>query len=179
MPGRPSTTSDIESPTGWTKQLIRVAWSCTPAAELMRPAGMKPSSWAWKKRRSHCGRSASRSTWARARATRRRTSVTVCSEPLAYFSISVSRLIVCSPTGLGNWISIQYCGAAVDAAQKPTATPKNYCWISCRGRRGLGLFGRGCAAGGGTARLLERVGDLGVAEAQRELDRGVAFLGGL
>ena len=56
MPGRPSTTSEIESPTGCTKQLISVACRFTPAAELMRPAGMKPSSCACRKRRSQWAR---------------------------------------------------------------------------------------------------------------------------
>jgi hypothetical protein len=32
----------IESPTGCTKQLISVAASSVPAADWMRPAGMKP-----------------------------------------------------------------------------------------------------------------------------------------
>ncbi len=42
MPGRPSTDSETESPTGCTKQLISVARRSVPAAELMRPPGMKP-----------------------------------------------------------------------------------------------------------------------------------------
>src|SRR6266853_1741884 len=52
MPGRPSTISEIESPTGCTKQLMSVACIGIPAAELMRPAGMKPASIASWKRRS-------------------------------------------------------------------------------------------------------------------------------
>ncbi len=44
MPGLPSTTSEIESPTGCTKQLMSVACMGMPAAELMRPAGIKPAS---------------------------------------------------------------------------------------------------------------------------------------
>ena len=44
MPGLPSTVSETESPTGCTKQLMSVAWSCVPAAELTRPPGMKPFS---------------------------------------------------------------------------------------------------------------------------------------
>ncbi len=39
MPGRSSTASVMESPTGCTKQLMSVAASDVPAAELMRPAG--------------------------------------------------------------------------------------------------------------------------------------------
>src|SRR6185295_16140623 len=58
MPGLPSTTSEMESPTGWTKQLMSVACRLTPAAELMRPAGMKPSSCACRKRRSQAARRA-------------------------------------------------------------------------------------------------------------------------
>src|SRR5262245_48880245 len=180
MPGRPSTTSEIESPTGCTKQMIRVACSATPAAELMRPAGMKPSSCAWKKRRSHCARSLSRSTWASARATRRRTSVTVCSLPLAYFSSSVSRLISCSATaetrGAGSWISIldEYTVSGPARRRLPEVQTTEI--LSAGGGRG-GL--RLVRLGRGAARVLERVGDLGVAEAQRELDRAVAFLGGL
>jgi hypothetical protein len=50
MPGRPSTISEIESPTGCTKQLISVAQRSVPAAELMRPAGTKPFSCASRKR---------------------------------------------------------------------------------------------------------------------------------
>src|SRR3990172_2756140 len=96
MPGLPSTTSEIESPTGCTKQLIRVACSATPAAELMRPAGMKPSSSALRKRRSHFARSPSASTWARAFATGWRTWSTDDSSPLAYFSSSASRQISCT-----------------------------------------------------------------------------------
>ena len=103
MPGLPSTTSEIESPTGCTKQLISVACRLTPAAELMRPAGMKPSSCASQEAplpvgalvlgldlgegarhaAAHLGDAALRS-------------------PLAYFSSSVSRQISCSATGLGN-----------------------------------------------------------------------------
>jgi hypothetical protein len=50
MPGLPSTISEMESPTGCTKQLISVAWIWIPAAELMRPAGMNPSLSAPRKR---------------------------------------------------------------------------------------------------------------------------------
>ena len=46
----------IESPTGCTKQLISVAVSVVPAAELMRPAGMKPRSCASWNFVSHCAR---------------------------------------------------------------------------------------------------------------------------
>ena len=75
MPGLPSTISVIESPTGCTKQLISVAVSEVPAAELMRPAGMKPRSCASRKRASQCARFSSGSTAASARATRARTSL--------------------------------------------------------------------------------------------------------
>src|SRR5713101_6419824 len=106
MPGLPSTTSEIESPTGCTKQLMRVAWSWMPAAELMRPAGMKPSFCACRKRRSQCARRSSGSTWASARATRRRTSSTLASLPLAYFSSSVSREMSCGGASVTVRLSI-------------------------------------------------------------------------
>ncbi len=93
MPGRPSTTSEIESPTGCTKQLMSVACIGIPAAELMRPAGMKPASIASWKRRSQWACLSGTSAAARARATRERTSSIVCSLPLAYFSSSASRQI--------------------------------------------------------------------------------------
>ena len=99
MPGRPSTTSVIESPTGCTKQLISVAVSVVPAAELMRPAGMKPRSCASWNFASHCARRSSGSAVASARATRRRTSSTVRSCPLAYFSTRTSPEISCSGSG--------------------------------------------------------------------------------
>ena len=45
MPGLPSTVSETESPTGCTKQLISVTSRMPePAAELIRPPGMKPRS---------------------------------------------------------------------------------------------------------------------------------------
>src|SRR5687767_7354409 len=178
MPGRPSTTSLMESPTGCTKQLISVACRFTPAAELIRPAGMKPSSCACRKRRSHWARSASRSTWARARATRRRTWVTLCSPSLAYFSSSVSRLMSCSETGDGSWISMVLNDYTVGG--KPASGPAKLrdgpekLAGDGGGSRG---FAVGQAGGGGAARHLQPVGDLGVAEAQRELDRRVAFPG--
>ena len=53
MPGLPSTVSDTESPTGCTKQLINVAANWVPAAELIRPPGMKPFSSASKNTGSH------------------------------------------------------------------------------------------------------------------------------
>src|SRR5262245_51734391 len=96
MPGRPSTTSEIESPTGCTKQLMSVACIWMPAAELMRPAGMKPASSVSANLRSHWARFSGVSTAARARATRARTSATVRSLPFAYFSSRASRQISCS-----------------------------------------------------------------------------------
>jgi hypothetical protein len=96
MPGRWSSISVIESPTGCTKQLISVAVSWVPAAELMRPAGTKPRSCASRNFASQCARRSSASAWASAFATRRRTSPTVVSPPLAYFSISTSPEISCS-----------------------------------------------------------------------------------
>src|SRR5262245_75596 len=96
MPGRPSTTSEIESPTGCTKQLMSVACIAMPAAELMRPAGMKPASCASRKRRSQWARFSGASTMASAWAIRARTSATLRSLPLAYFSSSASRQISCS-----------------------------------------------------------------------------------
>src|SRR4249920_954546 len=100
MPGLPSTTSVIESPTGCTKQLMSVAVSVVPAAELILPAGMKPCSCASRNFASHCARLSSASAIASARATRRRTSSTVRSEPLAYFSRSTSPEISCSGNGV-------------------------------------------------------------------------------
>jgi hypothetical protein len=96
MPGLPSTTSVMESPTGCTKQLMRVAVSEVPAAELMRPAGMKPRSCASRNLASHCRRDASGSAAASARATRARTSATEASPSLAYFSSSTSREMACA-----------------------------------------------------------------------------------
>ena len=86
MPGLPSTTSVMESPTPCTKQLISVAVSEVPAAESIRPAGMKPRSCASRNRASQWARFASGSTEASARATRARTSAAVASPPFAYFS---------------------------------------------------------------------------------------------
>src|SRR3954467_10334110 len=178
MPGRPSTTSEIESPTGCTKQLMRVACSCTPAAELMRPAGMNPSFCACRKRRSQWARRSSLSIWARARATRRRTSSMLASLPLAYFSMSVSRQISCAGAEmtavsivLTYWMIIQY-RLARDG-------PRRVSKIS-RLRRRLLLFGGG---GGRRGRrlaplVLQDVGDLGMAHAKRHLDWAVAFARG-
>ena len=51
MPGLPSTVSETESPTGCTKQLISVTSRIPdPAAELIRPPGMNPSSSAFEER---------------------------------------------------------------------------------------------------------------------------------
>jgi hypothetical protein len=84
-----------ESPTGCTKQLISVAASVVPAALLMRPAGTKPFSCASRNLASQWARLSSDSMAASARATRRRTSATVCSSPLAYFSTRTSPEISC------------------------------------------------------------------------------------
>ena len=43
MPGWPSSICEIESPTGCTKQLMRVAESPVPAADWIRPAGTELS----------------------------------------------------------------------------------------------------------------------------------------
>src|SRR6185295_504959 len=196
MPGLPSTTSEIESPTGCTKQLMSVACRLTPAAELMRPAGMKPSSWACRKRRSHCARRSSGSTWARARATRVRTCSTLASLPLAYFSIRVSRQISCSATAISLACSTRghsvlalytvkrHCTTALNsrASTNEKGPGSHRSPATERRRLGGGLLLRGCAdsridrVDGGQAGALQRVGDLGMAHAQREFDRGVAFL---
>jgi hypothetical protein len=94
MPGLLSTISEIESPTGCTKQLISVACIWMPAADMMRPAGMKPASIACMKRFSHTARLSSGSTAASAWAIRARTSPMLVSVPFAYFSSSTSRLII-------------------------------------------------------------------------------------
>src|SRR5258706_12060093 len=179
MPGLPSTTSEIESPTGCTKQLMSVAWSWMPAAELMRPAGMKPSSCACRKRRSQVPRLSSRSGWARARATRARTCSTVDSWPFAYFSISVSRQMSCSTTAFS--VSL------MAVLEGYTGTP-GLVNREAEGRMvGKNLAGGlllGLARGRGRRRLvarlpraLQRIGDFGVPHAQSQLDRRVAFLG--
>src|ERR1043165_6013174 len=183
MPGLPSTTSEMESPTGCTKQLMSVACRLTPAAELMRPAGMKPCSWACRKRRSHWARRSSGSTWARARATRWRTCSTVASLPFAYFSISVSRQISCSTL----WFAALACSTRVlelytvnDHYAPGTAQVGETTLSRCLGGDLLRRGSADCRVSrvdGGQAGALERVRDLGVAHAQRELDRGVAFLG--
>ena len=100
MPGLPSTVSETESPTGCTKQLISVTSRIPdPAAELIRPPGMNPSSSAFRNTGSCAAGSAS--TAASARATRCRTARAASgpsrsrSAPLAYFSRSTSRLTSC------------------------------------------------------------------------------------
>ena len=93
MPGRPSTISVMESPTGCTKQLMRVAVRLVPAAELMRPAGMKPFSCASRNFASQKARRSSLSLPARALATRARTSRIDVSPSFAYFSTRTSVLI--------------------------------------------------------------------------------------
>jgi hypothetical protein len=85
----------MESPTGCTKQLISVAVSEVPAAELMRPAGMKPRS-CGSRNSLPSGRAClglgrgerPRDTRAQLRA--------VVSPSLAYFSSRTSREIACS-----------------------------------------------------------------------------------
>ena len=92
MPGLPSSpTSETESPTGCTKQLMSVARKSVPAAELMRPPGIKPPSNVLKNASANRSTSAGCSHCASARATRRRTSSTLRSSPLAYFSSKTSR----------------------------------------------------------------------------------------
>ena len=95
MPAKPSSGCEIESPTGCTKQLINVAASGVPAAELMRPAGTKPRRWASRNFASQAARCSGASAAARARATRWRTWSSVVSWPLAYFSASTSVLMAC------------------------------------------------------------------------------------
>src|SRR6185295_3769355 len=170
MPGLPSTSSEIESPTGCTKQLMSVACRAMPAAELMRPAGMKPSSCACRKRRSQAARRSSGSTWARARATRRRTCSTVASLPLAYFSISVSRQISCSATlvAVSSMVLVLY---TVNDHYAPGGAHAVKTGLSRRLGGGL-LLRRFADAGvgrvdGRQAGALQRIGDFGVAHAQR------------
>jgi hypothetical protein len=93
MPGWPSSICAIESPTGCTKQLISVAARSVPAADWMRPAGMKPCSSAHRKRPSHSARRGRLSACASARATRWCTCSAESSSPLAYFSFSTSALM--------------------------------------------------------------------------------------
>ncbi|OIQ83681.1 hypothetical protein GALL_345030 [mine drainage metagenome] len=93
MPGLPSTSSDTESPTGCTKQLISVAWMSVPAADMMRPAGTKPASMA--DRNSASWRAGSASCAASARVTRAWIWAALRSSPLAYFSARTSRLMDC------------------------------------------------------------------------------------
>ena len=95
MPGWPSSSCAMESPTGCTKQLISVAARSVPAAEWMRPAGTNPDASACANRASQAARSAGASAAASARATRARTSATLRSSPLAYFSSSTSELMGC------------------------------------------------------------------------------------
>src|SRR5581483_599892 len=76
MPGRPSHLPEIESPTGCTKQLMKVACSRVPAAELIRPAGTNPAVIAARNFFSQWTRFFAVSTRASARATRRCTSAT-------------------------------------------------------------------------------------------------------
>src|SRR5271154_2397415 len=96
MPGLPSRDSAIEAPTGWAEPLMRGAGRGVPAAELIRPAGMKPCCIASRKRFSHCARRASGSARANARATRARTWDASVSPPFAYFSSRTPREMACS-----------------------------------------------------------------------------------
>src|SRR5258706_3864828 len=190
MPGLPSTTSEIESPTGCTKQLMSVACRLTPAAELMRPAGMKPSCCACRKRRSQAARRSSGSAWARARATRTRTCSTVASLPLAYFSISVSRQISCSATPVTSLACSTRSCSVLDLhtvndhyAPRQAGAREPIQLLAYPKLLGGGLLRRGfsdCGIGrvdSSQAGALQGIGNLGVPHAQRQLDRGVAFLG--
>src|SRR5271170_7320090 len=93
----PTSSPSLEmlSPTGCTKQLIKVALSSVPAAELMRPPRMSPFCCARKNASSQRACRSGASTAANARATRRRTSSAVRSSPLAYFSSRTSAAMAC------------------------------------------------------------------------------------
>ena len=93
MPGRPSSTWAIESPTGCTKQLISVADRAVPAADWMRPAGMKPCSSASRKRGFPKGVLVGGFGLAKARALHTVHVPDGGSSPLAYFSASTSSLM--------------------------------------------------------------------------------------
>jgi hypothetical protein len=102
MPGLPSTSSTIESPTGCTKQLISVAASGgagggVDAASRDEAVFLRPQeTWLPSGARSSLLR------WRRVRlGDARRTSCTLVSEPLAYFSMSTSVEISCSGSGPG------------------------------------------------------------------------------
>src|SRR5665647_660279 len=92
----------MQSPTGWTKQLISVASSAVPAALMMRPAPIAPARrLAWN-RACHLSRSPSASTEASARATRANRSSKSFSPGLRYFSCSTSRVIGCTASELAR-----------------------------------------------------------------------------
>src|SRR5882672_3775718 len=129
MPGLPSITSETESPTGCTKQLIRVAVSVVPAAELMRPPGMKPFSSASKNSGSHLPGSTSAA--ANARATLRRTSSMLRSPPLAYFSTRTSMLTCWG--GSRRLVSLAF---IVVPNRSVNDTPARRSWRSSRRHRG-------------------------------------------
>ena len=95
----------MASPTGCTKQLIRVAWMSVPAALMMRPAPMAPACRLSRKRCSHSARSASFSTEASARATRRYRSSRPDSPGFRYFSASTSWLM--------GWVAVRSWGRMV------------------------------------------------------------------
>ena len=95
MPGCPSSTCASESPTGCTKQLINVAESEVPAADMMRPAGTKPRRCASRNFKAQALRCSGASASAKACATRTRNSSGNDSPPLAYFSNKTSALIAC------------------------------------------------------------------------------------
>ena len=96
MPGKPSSSTPwMQSPTGCTKQLMRVAWMSVPAALMMRPAPMAPACRLARNRVSYFSRSSGFSTLARACATRRNRSSAPVSPALRYFSVSTSRLMGC------------------------------------------------------------------------------------
>jgi len=118
MPGWPSSSSAIASPTGWTKQLIRVADKDVPAAEAIRPAGTKPRRCASRNFASQWARCSGDSAAASARATRARTSSRLRSPFLAYFSSSTSALISC-----GGRFSAEACTGSGDGVGEAV------CWV--------------------------------------------------
>src|SRR5438105_8844725 len=124
-----------------------------PHAELMRPAGMKPRSIAATKRASHCARRAGCSAAASPRATRRRTSATLASSPLAYFSRSTSTETSCASRVGAERISLSCMGYV------PVQKMKFYACGASRALRALMRLG--------LLRALQNDGQLGVSHRMR------------
>ena len=142
MPGSPSSSCAMESPTGCTKQLISVAERSVPAADWMRPAGRKPPCNAPRNRASQCARFSGFSARARARATRRLTSATVRSSSLAYFSSSTSSLMDCGGKGLAAAVSGLGALRVLDMV-----VSVSWFVVRCMSRRMRSSIGRGHARG--------------------------------